>query len=117
MKYKFPKDLYTDVRIEDTQDARYSMKNEDVLANSETHITGAMIRVFDGNLWYTAQTNDTDTKSIQKKIDELAALATPDKNILDNPVVKNFSVNKAEILKFQEKTLSAILQKKTAKTS
>ena len=103
MKYKFPKDLYTDVRIEDTKSACYSMQNEDVLANSETMIKGAMIRIFDGKLWYTAQTNDTDTKSIQKKIDELAAIAKPNKDILENPIVKNFSVNKAEILKFQGK--------------
>ena len=103
MKYKFPKDLYTDVRIEDSKSACYSMQNDDVLANSETMIKGAMIRVFDGNLWYTAQTNDTDTKSIQKKIDELAAIAKPNKDILENPIVKNFSVNKATILKFQGK--------------
>ena len=112
MKYKFPKDLYTEVRIEDTKNACYSMQNDDVLANSETMIKGAMIRVFDGNLWYTAQTNDTDTKSIQKKIDELAAIATPDKAILDNPIVKNFSVNKAEILKFQGKNNLRNLTKK-----
>ena len=103
MKYKFPKDLYTDVRIEDSKTACYSMQNDDVLANNETYIKGAMIRVFDGNLWYTAQTNDIDTKSIQKKIDELAAIAKPNKNILENPIVKNFSVNKATILKFQGK--------------
>ena len=112
MKYKFPKDLYTEVRIEDTKNACYSMQNDDVLANSETMIKGAMIRVFDGNLWYTAQTNDTDTKSIQKKIDELAALAKPDEHILENPIVKNFSVNKAEVLKFQGKNNLRNLTKK-----
>ena len=112
MKYKFPQDLYTEVRIEDTKNACYSMQNEDVLANSETLIKGAMIRVFDGNLWYTAQTNDTDTKSIQKKIDELAAIAKPNKAILENPIVKNFSVNKAEILKFQCKNSLRNLTKK-----
>ena len=112
MKYKFPQDLYTEVRIEDTKNACYSMQNDDVLANSETLIKGAMIRVFDGNLWYTAQTNDTDTKSIQKKIDELAAIAKPNKAILENPIVKNFSVNKAEILKFQGKNSLRNLTKK-----
>ena len=103
VKYKFPKDLYTEVRIEDTKTANFSMQNDDVLGNSEVMIKGAMIRVFDGNLWYTAETNDIDTKSIQKKIDELAKIAKPNKDILENPIVKNFSVNKAEILKFQGK--------------
>ena len=103
MKYKFPKDLYTEVRIEDTKSAQFGMQDDDVLANSEVMVKGAMIRVFDGNLWYTAETNDTDTKSIQTKIDELAKIATPNKAILENPIVKNFSVNKAKILKFQGK--------------
>ena len=103
MKYKFPKDLYTEVRIEDTKNASFGMQDDEVLANSEVMVKGAMIRVFDGNLWYTAETNDIDTKSIQKKIDELAKIATPNKAILENPIVKNFSVNKAKILKFQGK--------------
>ena len=87
MKYKFPKDLYTEVRIEDYKSANFSMQNDDVLGNSEVMIKGAMIRVFDGNLWYTAETNDIDTKSIQKKIDELAKIAKPNKAILENPIV------------------------------
>ena len=39
----------------------------------------------------------------QKKIEELAKLASPDPKILENPIVKNLSVNKASVLKFQEK--------------
>ena len=103
MKYKFPKDLYTEVRIEDTNSANFFMQNDDVLSNGEVKVKGAIIRVFDGNLWYTAETNDTDTKSIQTKIDELSKLAIPNPAILENPIVKNFSVNKAKILKFQGK--------------
>ena len=103
MKYKFPKDLYTEVRIEDTNSANFFMQDDDVLSNGEVKVKGAIIRVFDGNLWYTAETNDTDTKSIQTKIDELSKLAIPNPAILENPIVKNFSVNKAKILKFQGK--------------
>ena len=101
MKFKFPKDLYCDVRIEDTKRAWYSMQNDEILGNGETCIKGAMIRIFDGKLWYTAETNDID--KIQKKIEELAKLATPNPKILENPIVKNLSVNKASVLKFQEK--------------
>lgn len=101
MKFKFPKDLYTDVRIEDQKNASYGMQDDDVLYNSEASEKGAMIRIFDGKMWYTAETNDID--KIQNKIDELAKLATPNPEILKNPVVKNFSVNKAEILKFNGK--------------
>lgn len=98
MKFKFPKDLYTDVRIEDQKNASYGMQDYEVLYNSEASEKGAMIRIFDGKMWYSAETNDID--KIQNKIDELAKLATPNPKILENPIVKNFSVNKAEILKF-----------------
>ena len=101
MKFKFPAGLYADVRIEDTKTAWYNMQDEEVLGNGEVSLKGAMIRIFDGKLWYTAETNDID--KIQKKIDELAKLATPDPKILENPIVKNFSVNKADIRKFQGK--------------
>jgi len=101
LKFKFPENLYTDVRIEDEKSSSYNMNNDDVLVNNETQTTGAMIRVFDGKMWYTAETNDID--SIQSKIDELAALAKPNKNILKNPIVKNFSVNKARVIKFEGK--------------
>ena len=101
MKFKFPENLYCDVRIEDNKTACYAMQNDEVLANNEVCIKGAMIRIFDGKLWYTAETNDID--KIQDKINELAKLAAPDPKILENPIVKNFSVNKASILKFQGK--------------
>ena len=103
MKFNFPANLYTDVRIEDNKQAWYQMQDEEILGNGEACTKGAMIRIFDGKLWYTAQTDDTDTPSIQKKIDELAKLTKPNPKILKNPIVKNFSVNKANILKFQGK--------------
>lgn len=103
MKYNFPENLYTDVRIEDTKNANYSMQDDEALGNGETQVKGAMIRIFDGKMWYTVETNDISTASIQKKIDELAAIAKPNSKILKNPIVKNFSVNKAKILKFDGK--------------
>ena len=101
MKFNFPVNLYTDVRIEDNKQAWYQMQDEEVLGNGEACIKGAKIRIFDGKLWYTAETNDID--NIQEKIDELAKLASPNPKILENPIVKNFNVNKASILKFQGK--------------
>lgn len=98
MKFKFPKDLYTDVRIEDSFFVEFDIQNDDIVNDKDVYVKGAMIRVFDGKMWYTAETNDLDT--IQKKINELASLATPNPDILENPVVKNLSVNKARIIKF-----------------
>ena len=98
MKYKFPQDLFTDVRIEDYKSAAFYVKNGEVESNSEVTITGAMIRIFDGKMWYTAETNDIE--SIQTKIDELALLAKPNPNILKNKIIKNYSVNNQTIRVF-----------------
>ena len=100
MKYKFPENLYTEVRIEDNYSANYYLKDDDAEGNGEVSVIGAKIRVFDGKMWYTSTTNDLD--SIQAEIDGLAKIAKPNPNILKNKIVKNFSVNKAEILKFQD---------------
>lgn len=99
MKYNFPADLYTEVRIEETKSAFIYLRDKDVDGNSEITVDGALIRVFDGKMWYTSQTNEIE--SIQSKIDELAAVAKPNKNILKNKIVKNFAVNKATVLKFE----------------
>ena len=98
MKYKFPENLFCDVRIKDSKHTNYYLKNGEPEGNSEITIIGAMIRIFDGKMWYSAETNDLD--SIQKKIDELAVLAKPNPAILQNKIIKNFSVNKETIRRF-----------------
>lgn len=99
MKYKFPENLYTEVRIEDLYNANFYLKDDDAEGNGEVTVIGARIRVFDGKMWYTSITNDLDT--IQSEIDNLAKIAKPNPKILNNKIVKNFAVNKAEILRFQ----------------
>lgn len=98
MKYKFPDNLYTEVRIEDHYSAHFYLRNDDAEGNGEVQVTGARIRVFDGKMWYTSTTNDLD--AIQSEIDNLAKVAKPNPNILKNKIVKNFTPNKAENLKF-----------------
>jgi len=99
VKFNFPEGLYTDIRIEESSGGGYCIKDGDVDGNYDWTVNGAMIRVFDGKMWYTSQTNDL--ASIQKEIDNLATVAKPNKNILNNKIVKNFSVNKSTILKFE----------------
>ncbi len=72
--YVFPKGLYADIRIEHSNTAVYTVQNGEVKQNSETSVTGAMIRVYDGKMWYTGVTNDTD--KIQEELDGLAASKT-----------------------------------------
>lgn len=100
MNFNFPKDLFCDVRIEEKKRAYYVLKNEEVENNTEIEVSGAMIRVFDGKFWYTETTNDLD--NIQSSIDNLAKIAKPNQHILNNKIVKNFKVNQANVLKFED---------------
>ena len=98
--YQFPKDLYCDVRIEENYASRYSVQNDDVLSDSASTVTGAMIRVFDGTMWYTASTNNID--GIQAEINNLAMLATPNPDILKHPVVAAYETNTDTVLQYSE---------------
>ena len=97
--YQFPKDLYTDVRIEETDSTNFFVKNGDVEADSATSVTGAIIRIYDGTMWYTGTTNDI--AGIQAEIDNLATLATPNPDILNDPEVAAFETNKDTVLLYE----------------
>ena len=97
--FRFPEGVYADIRIERTETAFYSVQNGEVMNNSEVAVSGAMIRVFDGKLWYTAVTNDLE--SIQQELDSLAALAEKNPDIENDPVVKMFEVNRDKALHFE----------------
>jgi len=90
--YQFPKDLYADVRIEENYNLWLGVKNGDLDSDGSTKEAGAFIRVFDGTMWYTGTTNKLD--EIQKELDNLATLATPNPDILNHPMVKLLEVNK-----------------------
>jgi len=98
--FQFPKDLYADVRIEETFKLWLNIQNGDVEDDVCIRENGAIIRVFDGNMWYSATTNKLD--EIQKELDNLATLAKPNPDIWEHPVVKKYQVNKENVLKFDD---------------
>ncbi|MBO6140827.1 MAG: TldD/PmbA family protein [Ruminococcus sp.] len=105
--YKFPKGVYADIRIENIFNGSYNVQNGEVRQNSELTVSGAMIRVFDGNMWYTSSTNDLS--SIQSELDSLCGIAEKNDDIDDHPTVKMFEVNKDTVLRFEgEKDLRKI---------
>ena len=55
--FKFPKDLYSEVRIEERYRIWLTIRNGKIENDGEYTEVGAMVRVFDGNMWYTATTN------------------------------------------------------------
>lgn len=97
--YNFPDDLFTEVRIEKTEGNYCFVKNGEMEGNGKSAVTGARIRVYDGKMWYTSVTNDLD--KIQAEIDNLASLAKPNKEIYNDPMIKNFGDAKADILKYE----------------
>ncbi|MBO5449372.1 MAG: TldD/PmbA family protein [Ruminococcus sp.] len=94
--YRFPKDLYADVRINENVQSNIYIKNGEVENNTSVSVTGAIVRVYDGEMWYSSVTNDLS--AIQQELDDLAGLAKPNPDILNDPMVKNFEVNRAEVL-------------------
>ena len=97
--FRFPEGLYADIRIEYTEDAAYSFENGEVMSDTENVVSGAIIRVYDGKMWYTSVTNELD--NIQSELDELASLAEPDPDIENDPMVKLFEVNRDTVLLFE----------------
>ncbi|MBQ7775675.1 MAG: TldD/PmbA family protein [Lachnospiraceae bacterium] len=97
--YQFPKDLYADVRIEEFQNLWLCMKNGEMDSDGAMQTVGALIRVFDGTMWYSCTTNKLD--EIQAELDNLAALAIPNPEILEHPVVQNFQVHQDTVLRFE----------------
>lgn len=96
--YNFPKDLYVDVRIEETSSIWMHVQNGEIMSDGDFADHGAMIRVFDGEHWYSCSTNDIG--NIQEEIDNLATLATPNPGILENEMVKRFEVHKDSVLTY-----------------
>lgn len=110
---RFPDNLYTDVRIEDVYETTIHYKKTELQEERIRTTEGAFIRIYDGKRWYYSAI--TDVKNIQKEIDKLASMAIPDKAIGENPIVKNFEVNKDDTLRFEQCSLRDIDLKKKRK--
>lgn len=107
--YRFPKNLYTDVRLETVATTTIIYENLALKQNKTKIEKGAMVRVYDGKKWYYSAT--TDLPHIQEEIDSLAKMAEPDKGIYDDPVVKCMEVNKGKILRYKDMDISKVPNK------
>ncbi len=96
--YNFRKGYYSDVRIEDRFNNTLvflDKKLQQVLDRTEKR---AFIRVFNGKMWYYSSV--TDVAHVQQELDALYDVAEPNPDIDENPIVKRFEVNKADVRKF-----------------
>lgn len=108
--FKFPKDLYTDVRIEDVFEANTYLQNDSLKENKQRRYKGAFIRIFDGQRWYYSSITNVD--EIDEEIDSLAKMATPNPSIDEHPTVKRLEVNKEELIQFEENSLRKLSKEK-----
>lgn len=104
--FKFPENLFSDVRIEETFSTTIAFEAGDWTSNRTRRQTGAFIRVYDGKMWYYAAT--TDLNRIQDELDSLAAMATPNADILNDPVVKRHQANKDKLIRFTENCIKDV---------
>lgn len=104
--FKFPKDLYTDVRIENIFETIVKFTLEDLDDMKVRTYKGAFIRIFDGKKWYYSAVSDMEL--IQHEIDTLAQVAHPFSEINNHPVVKKNQVHKGKFLKFEKHDISLI---------
>ena len=94
----FPKDLYADVRFEEVTETVLAYENGMLRQNKESSTAGAFLRVYDGKRWYYCAT--TALEQLQEELDALASMAQPNGDILNDPVVSRFQVNRDSILRF-----------------
>ena len=85
--YRFPKDLYADIRLEDVFQTSMVYENGALTQNKTSREAGAFLRVWDGHRWYYSAT--TNLGHIQQELDALASLATP------NPAIGQDQIGRA----------------------
>ncbi len=104
--YQYPKNLYTDVRIETVSKTNIQFENGELKENKTVSEKGAMVRIYDGKRWYYSAT--TDLNSIQNEIDDLAEMAVPNSAILQDSVVDKLEINRGMDLRYQQDDVSLI---------
>ena len=106
--FVFPKNLYTDVRIENVFSTKiiYTMGNVDELKS--TSYTGAFIRMFDGERWYYSATSSVE--NLQMEIECLAIYAKANEKVYEHPAVTRLESNIGSYLKFDDRSVQKVSQ-------
>ena len=103
---QFPSGLFTDIRYESVHKTTISYENGILKQNKTVLEKGVFIRVFDGERWYYSATTNPDR--VQEEVDALAAMATPNAQIAEHPVIKKLEANRDICLRYQDTDLSRI---------
>ncbi len=104
--YKFPKNFYSDVRIEHIYRSHIRIEMGRLEEIKEANDSGAFIRLFDGKKWYYSST--TDLSSIDKELESLAALATPNPDVNNHPLVVRLQKNSGDCCRYNKNSVQNI---------
>ncbi len=96
---RFPEQLFSDVRTEDVFSTALTYVDGAWEVNRVRREKGALLRVYDGKMWYYAVTTDLDR--LQEELDGLAAMATPNPDILADPIVKRLQSNRDRVMRYE----------------
>lgn len=97
---QFRDGYYADVRTEDRFRTTISYRAGELQEFRTREETRAFLRVWDGKMWYYASA--TDVNHLQKTLNELYDAATPNADILSDPVVRRFEVNRVKEDRFAD---------------
>ena len=104
--FNFPKNFYSDVRIERNYNSVVGIKMGQLGEIDETNDVGAFIRLFDGKKWYYSSV--TDLELVNDELEKLASLAAPNPDINNHPVVLKFQKNTGNYCRFQKNNVGSI---------
>ena len=105
---KFPDGVFTDIRTESTITTRIEYVDGSLQVMKTRKEQGAFVRIFDGKRWYTGSTTDSSDAGLQKAVNNLAALTSPDPAIYEHPVVKRLEANVDSILRYDKKSVADV---------
>lgn len=104
--YNFPKNFYSDVRVECIYRSHIRIEMGRLEEIKEAKDSGAFIRLFDGKKWYYSST--TDLNSIDKELENLASLATPNPEINQHPTIVRLQKNQGDCCRFAKNSVQNI---------
>lgn len=95
---QFREGFYADIRIEDRSSTVIAYQ-AGVLDEMKNRLEKqAFLRVYDGKMWYYASV--TDVEHLQRTLDGLYDAATANPDILTDPIVRRFEVNRDRLMTF-----------------
>lgn len=103
---KFKDGFYADVRHEVRYASNVRYMGNDLTECKDTVIDKAFIRVYDGKMWYYCSTDNPE--NIQSELDKLYDCATQNPDILNDPIIKKFEVNRDKLLKYEKNNVADV---------